>query len=58
MINDAELQFGRKNDAELATMLPAETKKAGYLAEACFTNQGYRHAALLFRALGRWQFAT
>ena len=28
------------NDAELATMLPAETKKAGYLAEAFFTNQG------------------
>ena len=41
------------NDAELATILPAETKKAGYLAEACLTNQGYRHAALLFRALGR-----
>ena len=28
------------NDAELATMLPAETKKAWYLAEAFFTNQG------------------
>ena len=28
------------NYAELATMLPAETKKAEYFAKAFFTNQG------------------
>ena len=51
--SDSRRAVGVINDAELATILPAETKKAGYLAEAFFTNQGYRHAALLFRALGR-----
>jgi hypothetical protein len=46
------------NNAEFATMLPAKTSRAGYLVKACYTNQGSRHAALLFGALGRWQFDT